>query len=69
MRRARGRRARCRVAAPRVGCRGAGSVRRARGPCLAPPFFTTGEQESRAWTVRTGSSAPQAAGTIHSPKA
>ena len=29
-------------------------------------FFTTGEQESRAWTVRTGSSAPQAAGTIHS---
>ena len=32
-------------------------------------FFTTGEQESRAWIVRTGSSAPQAAGTIHSPKA
>ncbi|MGB1841726.1 MAG: redox-regulated ATPase YchF [Longimicrobiales bacterium] len=29
-------------------------------------FFTTGENESRAWTVRVGSSAPQAAGTIHS---
>jgi len=29
-------------------------------------FFTTGENESRAWTVRSGSSAPQAAGTIHS---
>lgn len=29
-------------------------------------FFTTGENETRAWTVRQGSSAPQAAGTIHS---
>ncbi|MDA0311822.1 MAG: redox-regulated ATPase YchF [Gemmatimonadetes bacterium] len=29
-------------------------------------FFTVGPQESRAWTVRVGSSAPQAAGTIHS---
>ena len=29
-------------------------------------FFTTGENESRAWTVRSGSSAPQAAGMIHS---
>ena len=29
-------------------------------------FFTAGEQESRAWTVRRGSFAPQAAGTIHS---
>ena len=28
-------------------------------------FFTTGENESRAWTVRQGSSAPEAAGTIH----
>ena len=28
-------------------------------------FFTTGENESRAWTVRAGSSAPEAAGTIH----
>jgi GTP-binding protein YchF len=28
-------------------------------------FFTTGENESRAWTVRAGSTAPQAAGTIH----
>lgn len=29
-------------------------------------FFTTGENESRAWTVRHGSKAPAAAGTIHS---
>jgi ribosome-binding ATPase len=29
-------------------------------------FFTTGEHESRAWTVGVGSTAPQAAGTIHS---
>jgi GTP-binding protein YchF len=28
-------------------------------------FFTSGENESRAWTVRDGSRAPQAAGTIH----
>ena len=28
-------------------------------------FFTTGENESRAWTVRVGSTAPQAAGSIH----
>ncbi|MDZ7779446.1 MAG: redox-regulated ATPase YchF [Gemmatimonadota bacterium] len=29
-------------------------------------FFTTGENETRAWTVRVGSTAPEAAGTIHS---
>jgi len=29
-------------------------------------FFTTGEKESRAWTVARGSRAPQAAGAIHS---
>lgn len=29
-------------------------------------FFTTGEKESRAWTVTAGSLAPQAAGKIHS---
>ena len=29
-------------------------------------FFTTGEKESRAWTVPRGSRAPQAAGAIHS---
>jgi len=29
-------------------------------------FFTTGERESRAWTIRQGSTAPQAAGAIHS---
>ena len=28
-------------------------------------FFTTGENESRAWTLKAGSTAPQAAGTIH----
>ncbi len=29
-------------------------------------FFTSGETESRAWTVEAGSTAPQAAGKIHS---
>ncbi|ANE22998.1 GTP-binding protein [Denitrobacterium detoxificans] len=29
-------------------------------------FFTSGETESRAWTVRVGAKAPQAAGVIHS---
>lgn len=29
-------------------------------------FFTTGEQETRAWTITAGSSAPAAAGRIHS---
>ena len=29
-------------------------------------FFTTGEKETRAWTTRRGSTAPQAAGAIHS---
>jgi GTP-binding protein YchF len=28
-------------------------------------YFTAGEKEVRAWTVRAGSSAPQAAGVIH----
>ena len=28
-------------------------------------FFTAGEKEVRAWTVRTGASAPNAAGVIH----
>jgi len=28
-------------------------------------YFTTGEQETRAWTVRQGMTAPQAAGVIH----
>lgn len=28
-------------------------------------YFTAGEKEVRAWTVRTGSSAPEAAGVIH----
>jgi len=29
-------------------------------------FLTTGESETRAWTLREGSSAPEAAGVIHS---
>ena len=28
-------------------------------------FFTAGEREARAWTVKSGSTAPQAAGRIH----
>ena len=28
-------------------------------------FFTTGPKEARAWTVRRGATAPQAAGVIH----
>lgn len=28
-------------------------------------FFTTGEDETRAWTISKGAKAPQAAGTIH----
>jgi ribosome-binding ATPase len=28
-------------------------------------YFTTGPQETRAWTIRSGSKAPQAAGEIH----
>jgi ribosome-binding ATPase YchF (GTP1/OBG family) len=28
-------------------------------------YFTTGEKESKAWTVRINSTAPQAAGAIH----
>lgn len=29
-------------------------------------FFTTGKKESRAWTIRRGAKAPEAAGAIHS---
>jgi GTP-binding protein YchF len=29
-------------------------------------FFTAGEKEARAWTIRAGDTAPQAAGVIHS---
>ena len=28
-------------------------------------FFTTGEKETRAWTIEAGARAPQAAGAIH----
>ncbi len=30
------------------------------------PFFTTGPDETRAWTIRRGQNAQQAAGRIHS---
>src|SRR5262245_6571299 len=30
-----------------------------------PTYFTAGPQEARAWTVRAGATAPQAAGVIH----
>src|SRR5260370_15096175 len=29
-------------------------------------YLTTGEKETRAWTIRAGDKAPQAAGVIHS---
>ena len=29
-------------------------------------FFTAGEKEARAWTIRKGAKAPEAAGAIHS---
>ncbi len=29
-------------------------------------FFTTGPKETRAWTIRRGTTAPEAAGVIHS---
>ena len=29
-------------------------------------YFTTGEKETRAWTIRAGDKAPAAAGVIHS---
>jgi len=29
-------------------------------------FFTTGPDETRAWTIKNGQKAPQAAGAIHS---
>ena len=29
-------------------------------------FFTTGEDETRAWTIKKGTRAPQAGGVIHS---
>ncbi|TSC93585.1 MAG: YchF Nucleic acid binding GTPase, translation factor, putative (IC) [Candidatus Berkelbacteria bacterium Athens1014_28] len=28
-------------------------------------YFTSGEKETRAWTVRDGATAPEAAGVIH----
>ena len=28
-------------------------------------YFTTGEKETRAWTIQAGMTAPQAAGVIH----
>jgi GTP-binding protein YchF len=41
-------------------------VREARSLLRLRTFFTSGPTESRAWTVRAGTRAPAAAGTIHS---
>src|SRR4029079_2330340 len=43
---------------------GAG-VRRLKDALGLIAFFTAGEKETRAWTLRSGQSAPEAAGTIH----
>lgn len=40
-------------------------IRRGYGLLDLLTFFTAGPKEARAWTVRTGSTAPQAAGAIH----
>lgn len=40
-------------------------VREAYGLLGLSTYFTTGETESRAWTIRKGMTAPQAAGVIH----
>ena len=40
-------------------------VRAAYGLLGLQTFFTAGPKEARAWTVRAGSTAPQAAGVIH----
>ena len=40
-------------------------IRRGYGLLDLLTFFTAGPKEARAWTVRTGSTAPQAAGVIH----
>ncbi|MFN3263338.1 MAG: DUF933 domain-containing protein, partial [Aquificaceae bacterium] len=41
-------------------------IRSAYGLLNLITFFTAGEKEARAWTVRMGTKAPQAAGKIHS---
>ena len=41
-------------------------VRRLRDALDLNTFFTAGEKETRAWTLRSGQSALEAAGTIHS---
>ena len=54
-------------AAPRVSG-GASAVRRCprpRPPPARPPPARAGEKETRAWTIRRGMTAPQAAGVIH----
>ncbi len=41
-------------------------IRQAYGLLGLQSFFTSGEKESRAWTIPVGAKAPQAAGVIHS---
>lgn len=46
---------------------GLGSLIRASYKTLGlQTYFTTGEKETRAWTIKKGMTAPQAAGVIHS---
>jgi ribosome-binding ATPase len=40
-------------------------IRAAYGLLGLQTYFTAGEKEVKAWTVKTGSTAPQAAGVIH----
>ncbi|HEX8310382.1 MAG TPA: DUF933 domain-containing protein, partial [Chthoniobacteraceae bacterium] len=50
-----------------VASSGAGSLIRAVYHLLGlRTYLTTGEQETRAWTIRAGDKAPAAAGVIHS---
>jgi len=44
----------------------AGLTKKAYGILGLISFFTTGEDETRAWTIRQGAKAPEAAGAIHS---
>ncbi len=55
------------LASLRVKESGAGALIRAAYHLLGlRTFLTTGEKESRAWTIRAGDTAPRAAGVIHS---
>ena len=40
-------------------------IRNAYSQLKLQTYFTTGEKETRAWTIKSGFTAPQAAGVIH----